>query len=422
MSFTSGRVTYCKFQVTGDAPSAVDDAMLSILTEQRFRETDIGTPDEVEVGFVTAEHLLDTQFTFEKIAFGIGGVPGTAALFAMRMDTHKVPSDVKQAYRKINEQAAAAASATGFASKAEKREAKELASRQMDEDLAAGKFRKSKSVELLWDLAHRALYCSAASNTVVEHLSRLMRQAFGCELQYQSAGVAAGEFFRGQGRQRDYEDVQPSAFTAPPPEASADQEEFDGPRNVSIPQLPWIAQSVDLKDYLGNEWLLWLWWLTETNEGIIPDTDLFIAIANALDMDCAWGVRGKQSLRGEIVGGGPTKLPEAGDALATGKWPRKAGLILSDGESQWELSLQADKLVASSIKLPEIEEAPTPRELLERRLELTLAAAGALNRMYEAFLKQRTSGGWPGKRDTIRKWIKQRSHAQHVTPVVESLA
>jgi len=412
MPFTSGRVTYCKFQVQGDAPATVDEAMLSILSEHRFRESGIGTPDEVEAGFVTAEHLLDTQFTFEKVAFGVGNVPGTAALLAMRVDTHKVPSDVKAAYRKINENAAAAASATGFASKAEKRDAKELAARQMEEDLAAGKFRRSKSTELLWDLTNKTLYCAAAGTTVIEHLVRLMRNAFSCDLQYQSAGVAAGEFFRADGKQRDYEDVQPSAFTAPPPEALADHESFDGPRNVNIPQLPWIAQATDLKDYLGNEWLLWLWWLTETDDGNIPGTDLFVAITAALDMDCAWGVRGKQSLRGEIVGGGPTRLPEAGDALAHGKWPRKAGLIVSDGESQWELTLQADKLIASSIKLPEIEDAPTPRELLEQRLQLTLAAARALDDAYAAFLKQRTSGGWPSKRESIGKWIKQRVKAR----------
>lgn len=409
MPFTSGRVTYCKFQVTGDTPASVDEAMLSILSENRFRETDIGTPDEIEVGFVTAEHILDTRFTFDKIAFGVGGIPGSAALFALRMDTHKVPSEVKNAYRKINEQAAAAASSTGFASKAEKRDAKELAGRQMDEDLASGKFRKSKSVEVLWDLKNRTLYCGAAGTTVIEHLSRQMRQAFACELQYLSAGVAAGEFFRADGKQRDYEDVSPSSFTAPPPEASADHESSEAPRNLSIPQLPWIAQSVDLKDYLGNEWLLWLWWLTETNDGEVPGTDFFIAIMNSLDMDCAWGVRGKQSLRGEIVGGGPTRLPEAGDALAMGKWPRKAGVLLSDGESNWELTLQADKLVVSSIRLPEIEDAATPRELLERRLELTLAAADAIDKMYAAFLKQRTGSGWGTKRDTIRKWIKERN-------------
>ncbi len=408
MSFTQGRVSFCCFKVTGDAPPTVDEAMLSILAEHRFRETEIGAPDEVEVGFVTAEHLLDTDFTFEKLAFGVGGMPGTAALLSMRMDTHKVPADVKQAYRKINEQAAAADSPTGYASKAEKREAKEVAARQMQEDLAAGKFRKSKAIQLLWDLAHQRLYCAAAGNTVIENLSRLFRQSFSCELEYLSAGVAAGEFFRANGRQRDYEDLHPSAFTPPPPEASERHDDADGPKDLNIPELPWIAQSVDLKDYLGNEWLTWLWWLTETEEGVIDDTGLFVAIVAALDMDCAWGVRGKQTLRGEIVGGGPTRLPEAGEALATGKWPRKAGLILSDGEAQWELMLQADKRVVTSVKLPEIEEAATPRELIERRLELALKLAEALDQAYTTFLTQRAGGGWPSKRDAMRKWVRSR--------------
>lgn len=408
MSFTSGRVSFCRFVVTGDAPSSVDDAFLSILSEHRFRETDIGTPDEVEAGFVTAEHILDSDFTFEKVAFGADGAPGSVALLAMRVDTHKVPADVKQAYRKLNEQAAAEASATGFASRAEKRDAKDAANRQMQEDLAAGKFRRSKSVQVLWDLSSRTLYCAAAGTTVIEKLASLMRNAFACDLQYLSAGVAAGELLRGEGRQRDYEDIQPSAFTAPPAEAREDHEQAEGPRDVSMPSLPWIAQSTDLKDFLGNEWLMWLWWLTETDDGAVPDTDLFVTLMGPLDTECAWGVRGKQSLRGEIVGG-PTRLPEAGDALRHGKWPRKAGLILADGEHQWDLALQADKLITSSVKLPEIEDAPTARELADARIGLSLRLAGALDAAYTSFLRQRTGGGWPGKRDAIRRWIKDRA-------------
>src|SRR5690606_35532297 len=98
---------------------------------------------------------------------------------AVRIDTHKVPAEVRHAYRLQNELAAAQMNPSGFATKAQKREAKELAGRQIHEDLAAGKFRSSKSVPLLWDLGAGVLYCGATGNTVHEQVSRLMREAFG---------------------------------------------------------------------------------------------------------------------------------------------------------------------------------------------------------------------------------------------------
>ena len=409
MSFQSGRVSFCRFRVSGDAPSGVDETALSILKEYAFRETEIGAPSEIETGWITGEHLLDTQFTYEKNGYGSPGRP--MLLFAMRMDTHKVPSEIKQAYRKINEQAAAAGNPSGFASKGDKREAKELAGRQIQEDLASGKFRKSKSIEVLWDLARSTVYCSATGNVIAEELSRLFHQSFAVELELISSGRLAGDVFRETGKTRDWEDLHPSPFTNPPPEAHDDHEDADGPRDAAIPSVPWCAQAIDLKDFLGNEFLLWLWWKLETAEGEIPlkmhsgrEGQAFIAIDKALDMDCAWGARGKQTLRGD----GPTRLTEAGEALSNGKWPRKAGLILTDGEHQWELTLQADRMLVSGAALPEIIDAQSPREITEARLALTTTLAETIDGMFNTFLADRTGSGWATKRQAIRQWIGDR--------------
>ncbi|HEX7010423.1 MAG TPA: hypothetical protein VF184_10600 [Phycisphaeraceae bacterium] len=405
MAFHSGRVSFCRFRVVGDAPASVDEALLSILQEHAFRETAIGAPEQVEAGWITGEHLLDTQFSYEKNGFG------NLAMFALRIDTHQVPAAIKQAYRKINEQAAAAGNPSGFASRAQKREAQELAGRQIHEDLAAGKFRKSKAVPLIWDLPRQTLYCGATGNTVVEQLARLFRQSFGAELEAVTAGTLAGELLKEQGRRRDWEDLHPSPFTAPPPEAHAQGDDADGPRDVAIPTAPWCARSVDLKDFLGNEFLIWLWWRAEAHEGEVPvrtpaggQGQVFVTLDKALDMDCAWGVRGRQSLRGD----GPTRWNEAAEALAMGKWPRRAGLILSDGEHQWELTLQGDRMQVSGAALPEVPDAQSPRQLLEGRLLLIGTLASTLDAAYQSFLAQRCSGGWSAQRQAIRQWIADR--------------
>ncbi|MEM9416547.1 MAG: hypothetical protein AAGA29_13890 [Planctomycetota bacterium] len=419
MPFTSGRVSFARFHVAGDTPPAVDETFLELLHEHRFRETEIGAPDEVEAGFVTSEHLFDTQFTFEKTAYG------RYALFSVRIDTHKVPAEVKKAYQKMNEAAAAGASPTGFASKQEKREAKELAGRQVSEDLAAGRFRKSRSVQIVWDLPGGTVYSANASNAVTEQLVRLMRQAFNIQLEPLSSGTLAGLLLSEQGRSRDYEDISPSAFTQPPADTGPRDEEDEGmPQAKGTPICPWVTKSIDLKDFLGNEFLTWLWWHCETKEGIVETEqgELFLTITKTLDMDCAWEIGGKQTLRCDK----PTSLPEADDALRTGKWPRKVGLLLSDGEHHWELTLQGDQLNTSAAQLPDIEDAQTDREVVEQRLALTGALSRSVNALYAAFLKQRTATGWSGKRETISAWIKQRrakpQAAGAVTPAPQEAA
>ena len=125
-----------------------------------------------------------------------------------------------------------------------------------------------------------------------------------------------------------------------------------------------------------------------------------------LDMDCAWEATGKQSLRGPK----PTHLPEAGEALASGKWPRKAGLILADAddETQWELSLQGDKFMISGAALPKVEEATSPREITDMRLQSTLRLASVVDGLFLAFLEERMKKSWGTQRETMREWIKAR--------------
>ncbi len=169
---------------------------------------------------------------------------------------------------------------------------------------------------------------------------------------------------------------------------------------------------------------MWLWWHTETREGAIaiPGGEAFLAIDRSLDLDCAWGLGGKVSVRGDA----PTRLRESAEALRTGKWPRKAGLLLSDGAQQWELTLQGDAWTVGSAKLPEVPDAQSPRELTDARLELTLMLGRLLDGLFSAFLEKRMSASWPSQRDAIRQWISTRQRgtarseaAANLTPVIK---
>jgi len=414
MGFAAGRVTFCRFNVVGDAPVSVDDTAIGTLSDHAFKETDAAGPDDVETGFVGNAHLFDTQFSYDANAFG--NPPGSLLLCGVRIDSHQVPAEVRHAYRKMEEQAVAALNPSGFASKAQKRDAQDVAERHIHEELRSGKYRKSKLTPILWNLATRQLFVGATAASAVEHVASLLYRAFNVQLEPLSAGGAAQHVFGAN--QRDFEDLLPARFTNPPADAKADHEDAEGPADINIPRVPWIKSGHNTRDFLGNEMLIWLWWTTETSDSVIrvPEfvagkstgrhSDIAVMFDRSLDMDCAWDVRGKQSLRGDK----PTRLPEAAEALATGKWPRKAGLILADNddETQWELTLQGDRMQVSGLALPKIEEAETMRDIIDARLDLTVRLADVLDGLFRVYLDERRSSGWSGKRDAIREWIAAR--------------
>jgi len=426
MSFQSGRVSFSRFLVNGKAPAAADENLLDILAQHAFRETEIGTPQEIESGWVTGEHIYDTRFTYEKNIFGPAGAAGagTMLLFAIRIDTNTVPADIKRAIKQMNEQAAAEASHTGHASKQEKKDAREQADEQIRAELAAGRYRRPKMVPVLWDLSSRMIYCGAGGNTVAEQLAVCMRRSFDVEIEPLSSGALAGELMHALGGRRDFEDLRPSPFTLPPAQATADHEDAGGPRDLNIPAVPWAYASNNTRDFLGNEWLIWLWWIIENHEGLVTireergrSADIAIHIDKMLDSECAWGATGKQTLKGP----GPSRLPEAAEAMAAGKWPRKATLIVADtGDgAQWELTLHADRWQVSGSQLPKPDgiDPQTAREAREYRLVFTTRLAAVLDGLFGAFLKERTASTWPTKRDKIRQWITgRRRGARPATP------
>jgi hypothetical protein len=124
-----------------------------------------------------------------------------------------------------------------------------------------------------------------------------------------------------------------------------------------------------------------------------------------LEMDCAWGVTGRQSLRGDA----PTRLPEAAKALQHGKWPRRCGLIVAAGGRTFTLSLQGDRFAVSGATLPEIDDARSVREIIEQRVERLFELDDLLVALFDAFLRTRIGSAWPTVRGAMSEWILRRA-------------
>lgn len=394
MSFANGSVTFTRLRTTGDLPKSCDTTTLATLVDNAFVEQTVRSEKEIEAGFIAGEHLNDIQFSYEKNGYGVAG---QSILFAMRIDTHRVPAEIKKTFYAQKLAAMAAGNPSGFASNAQRREARDEAEREVATHVAAGDYRKPKMVQLLWHLPSETLYVGTGSEKTVELIARCMREAFNIECYSKSPGRIAAEAYP-----LEVDEARPLAYGRP---AAMNAE------SVSAPMIPWLATAADTRDWLGNEFALWLWYLVEVDSGLIGD--IAVMFEKSIDLQCAWGT-GKQSSRGDA----PTKTIEARDALRSGMLPRKAGLLLSDGENQWGLALQFDRLAFTSVKLPEVPEAETMRDLIDARISSVIKLSSVVDGLFKKFVAMRLATGWPAISELIKEWVRKAPGEKLVGPSI----
>lgn len=416
MPFRSGSIGYSRFHVSGDAPPSPDDTFLGALAERTLSMM-ASDGKEIASGFCTGRHVFDGDFTYDRCGFG-GSV-----LAALRIDTARVPAEIRRAYRSMAEDGrrAFAGGVPGALDRNARREAKEEAEERCRKDLAEGKYRRVSMVPFLWDLPSGALLAPLTSDAQLKELKGLLDDAFGVRLERRSAGTVALDILSERGLSSALDDALPDALVARPdgPAAGADEHGTAADfRRKGRPEVPWAMAAGEPNDFLGNLFLLWLWWHVDAREGIVETGDVTVALAieKVLDMECAWGVTGMQSLRGDA----PAALAEATKALQSGKWPRKMGLLLAVHGQDYRCTLQGDRFSVSGLALPAPDDdrpAP-PRLAIEQRVDHVLTFDRVLTLLYGAFLNERFGARWESRSGELRDWIAHRDRRRRKAPVL----
>ena len=400
MPFRSGAITYRRFAVTGERPDMLKQELFTSLRESALGELEPIKPGETHVGFTAGRHLFDRSFDYERVGFGSG------LLLGYRVDSVRVPPEIKKAYIAMAEDARLQPSKDGLGSylpRTAKKEAREDAMRRIDEEITKGRYRRPKHTPIWWDFSKSTLYAPVSNDVEVKALSRLMLDTLEIKIEPRSAGRIALDILHAKGRANDYDDLRAQPLSSAPPEIERARE--DGSRaSAERPDLPWTA--TEPQDFLGNLFLFWLWWHCETREGLVETSEgeIAIVIDKTLDLECAWGLSGRTSLRGDA----PTRRAETARAVQLGKWPRKVGLLVSQFGRTWQCTLQGDRFEVSGLKLPKPEDKPQSlRAAIEERLDSFATFDSALMAMYRAFIEVRASRGWDSCRAEMRNWISE---------------
>jgi hypothetical protein len=388
-------MSFQRFAVVGQRSIEAGD-LLEKIKALAFEEDSLGLPVDVQYGWSGPRHTLDSDFDHGNCVFN------DCIHFALRIDTNNPPASVKRAYQMIEEAAVAKTNPSGFISKQQKLLAKDTVARKIDQEKREGKYRRSRHIPLLWDLTAHVLY-GPTSVGVREKLTELFSRTFKLELVPSTSGTDAMRYvFNTLGDRRVYEDFLPTRFAKSPEDVEAPAE------------YPWTAKGNGAKDFLGSEFLLWLWYESTARAGSVKTSmdEITVLFDRSLQLDCVFNHTGKET----ITATSPTRLPEAIDGLRTGKVPRKAGLIIDLAGGSYNLTLTADSLAVTTLRLPDVEEADTPRTLFEERITRLRHFGKVLDALYVAFLNDRRSR-WPARVGEIQKWI-----ASHVKPIAKGAA
>ncbi len=240
---------------------------------------------------------------------------------------------------------------------------------------------------ILWDSQSSIFYFGGSSPSASTHCADLMERAFNIELERITVGKIAQNWAERNKQVEALENITPAIFHPSHPGSEAH----------------WSNADSRLPDYLGNEFLLWLWHKTETETDAISLADgseVTAMFAKNLVLECPLGESGKESISSEI----PTKLPEAMEAIRSGKLPRKAGLVLVRFGQQYDLTLQAESFSISGAKLQADKEAQGV-EVLESRIDAIRTLNETVDLLFESFCQLRVSKNWDKYLEGISQWI-----------------
>lgn len=171
-----------------------------------------------------------------------------------------------------------------------------------------------------------------------------------------------------------------------------------------------LMDQVRSYEFLGREFLVWLWFKSHTNQGRF-------SLGEA--GECELWFDGRVVLQSEKEGaaekviclGENCHMREGRFALAEYKTITEATLKLIIGDDEWFFVLDSQWMNFRSFKAPRVmqDNHKDPEGLFYEKLHLIEKAISAVDSIYASFIKVRLSPEWQAEEfPALVKWIKER--------------
>ncbi|WP_051184762.1 hypothetical protein [Desulfatiglans anilini] len=169
-----------------------------------------------------------------------------------------------------------------------------------------------------------------------------------------------------------------------------------------------VLEQAKKTEFLGREFLLWLWFRSETEGGVIDIPDLG-AVEFAIEGKVVLQSEGDEGVETVTCSGERPALREARYALTRQKQVVQAMIKLAAGDERWSFLLDSCWFNVKGYKGPKVlmDRNDDPDGLFFEKVLLLERCAMALDALFEHFVLLRISPEWEAEeRPAISAWIE----------------
>jgi hypothetical protein len=170
-----------------------------------------------------------------------------------------------------------------------------------------------------------------------------------------------------------------------------------------------VAVAYSRYQFLGEEFLTWLWFVIENNQDLVNNFDKdFVALE--VGNRVVFENRRKESVERVTIKGDGASLEEGILALKKGSLVTELNIVYKSSELMWQFTLKGESLNISSLSLPSTGTPETDEDVegvVLEKIFLYEKAMRLLDKLYSHFIKIRVADSWQSKEiPLIGKWIQ----------------
>lgn len=261
----------------------------------------------------------------------------------------------------------------------------------------------TKSYDLSWNTTEKVLRFWSKSTKVLDLFQDLFEKTFKVKLLQESPVATAMSIGLTNEQRGVLTAIEPTLFSSLSPPATIEPTAYNSDATV--------ADLIYSHRFLGSEFLVWLWFESENNDGNFDVGEVgpfTLWLENAITLESDAVVKEQSKLKGAS----PSATQEAREALRRGKIPALARIRLEQGPHQFACMLTAATMGMTSVTIPALLK-DDPEEKFYERMYLVEHLESYIKALFVEFLKTRLSHTWATQVvPSITKWVWDGSNSK----------
>ena len=192
--------------------------------------------------------------------------------------------------------------------------------------------------------------------------------------------------------------------------AAAQLSEIDQLTPTKLPRDGQLTLGLEqTEEWLGREFLLWLWFLSEHRGGTFEIEDPKGEVAISLDELVQFAPADDNETASTLRGGTPSRTPEAREGLLRGRKLSRLRLVLALSSEVWQLTIDAERFALASVKLPEDDPDTDSEEVGFSRVDDWRRLFVVFSATFARFLAVRLNAkAWKRESEELVTWMRNR--------------